>query len=191
MKKLDPIPLADIPQRAAAHPPDRGHAAAADHLRDRRVAAAAAAGRRAALIALTATDLWPGQGWNFVFGQASLRDRVGVWSISRNGNPAGSDAERRLCLLRTLKTASHELGHMFSIRHCIRYKCNMCGSNSRDESDRHPLAFCPECAAKIWWATQTHPTDYYRKLADFCQQAGLPDEARYYRNCLAALTETK
>ena len=39
------------------------------------------------LIALTASDLWPGKGWNFVFGQASLSDRVGVWSIYRNGDP--------------------------------------------------------------------------------------------------------
>ena len=36
----------------------------------------------AAYIAFTAMDLWPGDGWNFVFGQASLRRRVGVWSGS-------------------------------------------------------------------------------------------------------------
>ena len=33
-------------------------------------------------IALTTSDLWPGEGWNFVFGQASLTERVGVWSIA-------------------------------------------------------------------------------------------------------------
>jgi len=33
----------------------------------------------AVYIAFTASDLWPGRGWNFVFGQASLRRRVGVW----------------------------------------------------------------------------------------------------------------
>ena len=32
-----------------------------------------------AVLALTASDLWPGEGWNFVFGQADLHDRVGVW----------------------------------------------------------------------------------------------------------------
>ncbi len=46
-----------------------------------------------AFIAFTSSDLWPGMGWNFVFGQASLRDRVGVWSIYRNGDPdSGSDS---------------------------------------------------------------------------------------------------
>ena len=35
----------------------------------------------AAFLGFTPTDLWPGEGWNFVFGQATLRDRVGVWSL--------------------------------------------------------------------------------------------------------------
>ena len=56
-----------------------------------------------AYIALTTSDLWPGEGWNFVFGQASLSERVGVWSIARNGDPHGGDAGFRLCLLRTLE----------------------------------------------------------------------------------------
>ncbi len=39
------------------------------------------------MLALTTSDLWPGEGWNFVFGQASLSERVGVWSLHRLGNP--------------------------------------------------------------------------------------------------------
>ena len=56
----------------------------------------------AAYIAFTASDLWPGAGWNFVFGQASLRHRVGVWSIYRNGDPSESKEAFRICLLRLL-----------------------------------------------------------------------------------------
>ena len=41
----------------------------------------------AAVLGITALDLWPGPGWNFVFGQVSLRERVGVWSMARNGDP--------------------------------------------------------------------------------------------------------
>lgn len=37
----------------------------------------------AALLGFTTTDLWPGEGWNFVFGQASIRNRVGVYSLAR------------------------------------------------------------------------------------------------------------
>src|SRR4030095_6329216 len=62
----------------------------------------------AAVLGLTAADLWPGEGWNFVFGQASLTERVGVGSRAQNGNPDESEAARALCTLRTLKTATHE-----------------------------------------------------------------------------------
>ena len=125
-----------------------------------------------ALIALTSSDLYPSPKWNFVFGQASLRDRVGVWSIFRNGDPRTDFAA---CLSRTLKTASHETGHMLSIRHCIEFECNMCGSNNREESDRRPLYLCPECLPKIWYSTEVDPVDRFRKLAKFCRDNGLDD----------------
>ena len=106
--------------------------------------------RDAAVLGITAYDLWPGPGWNFVFGQASLTQRVGVWSMARNGDPDESTAMRKLCALRTAMTATHETGHMFGIRHCIAYQCGMNGSNHSDERDRQPLEFCPECQAKLW-----------------------------------------
>jgi len=36
-----------------------------------------------ALLGVTMMDLYPDPNWNFVFGQASLRDRVGVYSFTR------------------------------------------------------------------------------------------------------------
>ena len=141
----------------------------------------------AAYIAFTATDLWPGEGWNFVFGQASLRERVGVWSIYRNGDPDAGAAAFRLCLLRTLKTASHETGHMFSILHCTAYECNMCGCNSRSESDRRPLALCAECVAKVCYAGSADPVGRYRKLSAFCTAQGLKTEAAFYDRSIRAL----
>jgi archaemetzincin len=140
-----------------------------------------------ALIGLTAVDLWPGEGWNFVFGQASLSDRVGVWSLYRNGDPDKSDEEYRLCLRRTLKTASHEMGHMFSIQHCTAYECNMCGSNNREEADRRPLADCPECMAKVCWATDANPAERYEKLAAFCRRRGLGEDAATFAKLAEAL----
>ncbi len=134
----------------------------------------------AVYIAFTATDLWPGQGWNFVFGQASFRDRVGVWSMTRNGDPAESKESFRLCLRRTLKTATHETGHMFSIKHCTAYVCNMCGSNHLAESDRLPLHLCSECHAKICWAANVEPIARFRRLAEFCREHGLERERAYF-----------
>lgn len=140
-----------------------------------------------AYIALTTSDLWPGEGWNFVFGQASLAQRVGVWSIYRNGEPHESDEAYRTCLRRTLKTASHETGHMFSMAHCTFYECNMCGSNHRAEADRRPLALCPVCLAKLCWSTGADPEKRFARLADFCDKAGLEAEAAFYRKSLEAI----
>lgn len=132
----------------------------------------------AALIALTSSDLYPADDWNFVFGQASLRHRVGVWSIFRNGDLA---TEFKTVLRRTLQTATHETGHMFSIKHCIAYECNMCGSNGRAESDRRPLYCCPECAAKIWWATDSDPAKRYERLVKFCEKNDLTKTAEFFQ----------
>ena len=35
------------------------------------------------VLAITMEDLYPEASWNFVFGQASLRDRIGVYSFAR------------------------------------------------------------------------------------------------------------
>ncbi len=118
----------------------------------------------AAVLGITARDLWPGPGWNFVFGQASLTERVGVWSMARNGDTDRGDGMRQLCALRTVMTATHETGHMFGIRHCIAWKCGMNGSNSLGERDRQPLEFCPECQPKLWWTLGLDPLKRSRAL---------------------------
>jgi archaemetzincin len=142
----------------------------------------------AAYIGFTTTDLWPGPGWNFVFGQAYLDKRVGVWSIYRNGDPdAGNDAFP-LCLLRTLKLATHETGHMFSMQHCIAYECNMCGCNNREESDRRSIALCPECVAKLCWATQADPVERFRTLSAFFKEQGFKPEREFCDKCIRVLT---
>jgi len=141
----------------------------------------------ASYIAFTASDLYPADDWNFVFGQASLSERVGVWSLARYGDPEKGPAEFRLCLLRTIKTATHETGHMFSMQHCILYACNMNGSNHLQEADEAPLALCPECLAKLCWATDAKPSEQFKKLAKFCKEQGLEDEAEFYERSLTAV----
>lgn len=140
-----------------------------------------------AYLALTSADLWPGGDWNFVFGQASLRERVGVWSIHRNGNAAGTPEERRQFLLRTLKTAVHETGHMLSVEHCVKYECVMNGSNHQAESDSRPLALCPVDQAKITWNTRCDPVERLRRLAEFAERYGLIEERTFYERSATAL----
>ena len=138
-----------------------------------------------AYLAFTASDLWPGENWNFVFGQASLHQRTGVWSIYRNGDPAAGQAPFRLCLRRTLGTAAHETGHILSMPHCKTHECIMNGSNSQGESDSRPLYLCPVCLRKLCWNLQIEPAAYLERLRGFCQHNGLLEEAEWYRQALA------
>jgi archaemetzincin len=133
-----------------------------------------------AYICFTSSDVYPDEDWNFVFGQASLRDRTGVWSVYRFGDPAEGDEAFRQCLRRTLHTASHEMGHILTIQHCTAFQCNMNGSNSLPESDRQPLHFCPVCLRKVLWNLQAEPDAYLTGLQEFCEQHKLEDEARWY-----------
>ncbi|TET99784.1 MAG: hypothetical protein E3J23_04100, partial [Candidatus Stahlbacteria bacterium] len=64
------------------------------------------------LMAITMEDLYPHQTWNFVFGQASLRERVGVYSFARYdpafyGEERGKDY-KKLILWRSCKVLAHE-----------------------------------------------------------------------------------
>lgn len=117
---------------------------------------------------------------NFVFGEATLRERVGVWSPHRFGRPDASKAEFRLTLLRTLKLATHETGHIFGMLHCTKYECNMSGTNSLEETDRRRADVFPECMAKIAWANGYAPRLRYQRLKEFCRENGLSDEAEFY-----------
>jgi archaemetzincin len=117
----------------------------------------------AALIAFTNEDLYPDSSMYFVFGQASLENRVGVWSLWRLDDQADFDTFLR----RTMKIAVHETGHMFSIRHCTKYECVMSGTNHLGETDRRPIDACPECMAKIAWINNEKPADRYLRLVKF------------------------
>jgi archaemetzincin len=137
-----------------------------------------------AVLAITNEDLWPGDGWNFVFGQASLDDRVGVWSTARMGDPAG---DAQLFLRRVLQVASHETAHMLGIKHCIAYECCMNGANHQGESDRAPLVFCAECDAKLWWANQLDAPKRALELHAFATENQLADDAQQWQRIATAL----
>jgi archaemetzincin len=143
----------------------------------------------AALVCFTTGDLYPGGDWNYVFGQASLQDRIGVWSLYRFGNPDKSPEEFKKFLARTLKVAMHETGHMFSMRHCAKYEYLMSGTNHLGETDRRPLDTCPECMAKIAWAMNYEPVQRYRNLAAFWEKQNRNDEKELFLKKAEALQE--
>jgi len=140
-------------------------------------------------IGLTPSDLWTGEGSNFVFGYASLADRVGVWSIHRFGDPGESDEAFQSCLLRTMKISVHETGHMFTLAHCIHFNCVMNGVNHLAELDGRPAAFCPLCLAKIVHATGADPRRHFEACAGFAEAEGLATEGDFWRRSLKALEQ--
>lgn len=131
-----------------------------------------------AVLGLTATDLFPQPSWNFVFGEASLEERVGVWSLARYGD---AEKDYATVLRRTLQVATHETGHMFGIEHCTLHECGMNGSNNLGESDRAPMPFCSECDLKLWWACRLDPAARYSALADFAKTHSLAKEEAEWR----------
>ena len=135
------------------------------------------------VLGLTMTDLYAGENWNFVFGQARIKGRVGVFSFARY-HPSwhgehDSDAKEvaKLVLRRAAKVLTHETGHMFGIRHCVHYHCNMNGANHLAEADASPMHLCPVCLRKMQHAVKFSPVARYKKLLAFYQKYGLEKEA--------------
>ncbi|MFH1242067.1 MAG: archaemetzincin [Pseudomonadota bacterium] len=140
------------------------------------------------LLAITMDDLYPHPSWNFVFGQASLHDRVGVFSFARYdpefyGEPRGKEYHQ-LLLRRSLKVLVHETTHMFTLNHCIFFKCVMNGSNHLKESDSRPLHLCPVCLRKLQFSIEFDVAGRYDKLLQFYHKVGFKDENRWVSNRL-------
>jgi archaemetzincin len=103
------------------------------------------------IMAITSKDLYPNSTYNFVFGQARTKKRVGVSSIFRYSDSLEDSIHYRQCLERLIKTSAHEMCHMFSCEHCTAAVCVMNGSNSMNESDSRPNRLCSTCLKKMQW----------------------------------------
>lgn len=147
------------------------------------------------LLAITMEDLYPDPKWNFVFGQASIRDRVGGYSFARyhpefyGKNRLDEESVERLVLLRSCKVLAHETGHMFGIKHCVHFHCLMNGSNHLQESDAQPIHLCPVCLRKFSAANPGDLVQRYRSLQTFAQQVGWQSENDWLKSRLSKLSD--
>jgi archaemetzincin len=144
------------------------------------------------LVGVTMEDLYPEESWNFVFGQATYEDRVGVFSFKRytpafNGQRPSKEASR-LLLRRSCDVLVHETGHMFGIGHCTFFECTMCGSNHLQESDSRPMHICPVCLRKLHASARFDLVARCRQLIAFCEKHEFTDEAEWNKRMLARLT---
>ena len=135
------------------------------------------------ILAITMEDLYPEPSWNFVFGQASVRERVGVYSFARY-DPAFYGEVRApgyetLLLRRSCKVLAHETSHMFGLAHCTYFNCLMNGSNHLAEADRRPLHLCPVCLRKLQWSIDFDLLKRYSALEGVYRADGFTDEANW------------
>jgi archaemetzincin len=113
-------------------------------------------------LGVTFEDIYPGPEWNFVYGQARLMDKIGVFSFARH-SPLFDDGVRAADLTQcsltpsglahllrhAIKTMVHETAHMFQILHCVYYQCLMNGNNGPGERAGKSSFCCPVCLRKL------------------------------------------
>ncbi len=137
---------------------------------------------------ITNEDLYPEEDWNYVFGSAGLKHRVGVYSLARLypafWHQPDTPEVRALGLRRSLKVVAHEIGHMFGLHHCQTFRCLMNGTNHLAETDAAPVHLCPECLRKLRWNTGMDLAARYEALAGFYVGLGMDEEAAWVRRRL-------
>ncbi|CAI2372893.1 unnamed protein product [Moneuplotes crassus] len=137
------------------------------------------------MICILNMDLYPQDSWNFVYGQAYLWERTGVFSFARYnpefyGEDHGMSGEelRELVMFRSIGTMVHEIGHMFGMGHCVYYECAMNGSMSAEEADKQPMQLCPICLRKLWHNIGFDPLERYQALVEASRVSSSFDETK-------------
>lgn len=143
------------------------------------------------VLALTLEDLYADDA-AWVFGYASIVDRVGVHSMLRY-DPGFADVTARgpafehAILARALRVLAHEGAHLFGLRHCLHFECLMNPTAGIDDLDRLPLHLCPVCLRKLWSATRMSIVERWEQLASLCDELALPDERDWFNARLRGL----
>ena len=154
------------------------------------------------VLAITMLDLYPDRRWNFVFGQASTRDRIGVFSFARNhpdfftaDKPVSLDKlsevsvlARQMMIWRSCNILTHEITHMFGLEHCVYFSCLMNGRNHQEESDKAGSFLCPVCLHKMQHCMRFDFVARYEAMLAFYKSRLVPSDADskeedYYRKC--------
>jgi archaemetzincin len=139
------------------------------------------------IMAITAKDLYPSPSWNYVFGLVNYKKRTGISSFNRFFEGTLTAENYSLCLNRITKTAVHEIGHMFSMKHCKHAVCLMNGVNHLPESDSKPNALCSECLKKLSWNLKYDDKKRLKEVITFLKTQHLEKDALILQNQYDAL----
>jgi archaemetzincin len=132
--------------------------------------------RVVATMGITMVDLTKDHDWNFLYGLASPLDSSGCFSMCRFSPTFNEEkvpdaaAAARLILQRSCKVLTHELTHIFGVKHCVHFQCLMNGVNHVRELQQQSLLECPLCCRKL------------------CLQLGWRDLGERYKKQALALT---
>lgn len=136
------------------------------------------------MIGITMTDLYSSSDWNFVFGQANLRTKMGVFSFVRYSplfmttRTEMTDAEKLLLLRRSCRVLVHEVFHMFGAGHCVYANCCMNGANHLEEDDSQPLFLCPVDLAKLYCVQPFRLLVKLEAIRKFCVTQGFDQDIK-------------
>lgn len=160
-------------------------------------------------VAVTMADLYPGEEWNFVYGQALVMDGLGMFSFARYTDdesfPVLMSADgditvqplvesqhgagpTQTILYRTCKVVCHEVGHLFGIEHCVYFECLLCGCNHLQEFDKRPMYLCPIDLRKLQSSCGFDPVERYSTLLALAEEFGWTDYAEFLSMRLSALS---
>ncbi len=151
-------------------------------------------------VAVTMTDIYPDESWNFVYGQARSIDGLGVYSFARLDplfptpleqlrNKSLTEEHRVIMLRRCVKILLHAIGHLFGLKHCIYYICLMNGANHEKEMDQQALYLCPVCLRKLYSTLQFDVRRIYETFVNLCGKYGLEEERIWYQNRLNCIRD--
>lgn len=150
-----------------------------------------------ATIGVTMEDLTKDDTWNFVYGQASLAEGRGIFSIARfspefNDEPVSSSEEREhVVLKRACKVVSHELGHIFGLKHCINFQCLLNGANHLGELNRQVLYECPSCTKKLQYSFGWDLQRRYTEIIALMVAYGFTGEATFLKEHVLPVVFTR
>ncbi|CAI2374251.1 unnamed protein product [Moneuplotes crassus] len=150
-----------------------------------------------AMICVLNKDIYSREDWNFVFGYASLRARIGVFSFARydpsffnDDHGMTSEEVEDTVQFRGIKVMCHEIGHMFGLKHCTYYRCIMNGSMSSEEALLKPCYLCPICLKKLYFVVQCDILSRYQALNEACEISQLFEEtSKWYSEAIDYLQD--
>ena len=128
------------------------------------------------MVSILLDDLYPESSWNFVFGLATIKDRVGVFSFARFSSSFEKKNEvvnfDNFLLYCSCSTLTHEICHTFGLEHCIYYTCLMNGCNNMEEAKKQPLYECPVCLRKLHYSIGFDPLERYKQMLNVTKMFG-------------------